>query len=99
MSYVEVPAEFYAKKVCRCPCLTYSISRIYCADIREYSQILKAVLYCNMSPIQVFSMRMENKTRSILVCTLPLEQSLLAETKFLCTTRTHSDILFKGINR
>ena len=65
MSYVEVPAEFYVKKVYRCPCLTYSISRIYCADIREYSQILKAVLYCNRSPIQVFSMRMENKTRSL----------------------------------
>ena len=42
----QVPDEYYPKKVFRFPCLAFFINEIYNANIHEYLQILKAILYC-----------------------------------------------------
>ena len=52
-------AEFYPRKVFRCPCLALFINEIFNTDVREYSQILKAILCYKKMPEHVFNARIE----------------------------------------
>ena len=61
----KVPAEFYPKKLYRCPCLTYLINEIYNAGTWKYSLILKAIEIGKMLSIFVFGTRTEDKTSGI----------------------------------
>ena len=43
-------------------------------------------------------MQTEEKTSGISVCALHLQQVLLAETKFLCTSKGEDEFYFKSLN-
>lgn len=52
-----------------------------------------------MSPILVFCTRTKDKTSGISIGALHLEQFLLAETNFLCTSEEESNFYFETLNR
>ena len=70
---LQVPAEFYPRKVFRCACLASFVNEIFNADIREYSQIIKAILYYKMVLEPVLSTQVEQKTSRVMVYALHLE--------------------------
>ena len=70
---LQVPAEFYRRKVFHCACLASFVNEIFNADIGEYSQIIKAILYYKMVPEPVLSTQVEQKTSGIMVYALHLE--------------------------
>lgn len=99
MSCKVSKVHFYPKKMYRCLCLIHLIDEIYNADIRNYSTILKTITIGKMSPIMLFCTKTDGRTNGIAVCTLDLEQFLLAETKFLCTSQEEGSSYFESLNR
>ena len=57
----QVPAKFYPRKVICCPYLVFFINEIFNVNILEYSETIKAILYCKMAPEQVFSTQVKWK--------------------------------------
>ena len=61
-------ADFYPKRMYQCPCLTYTVNQIYDDGLREYTEISSAILIYKLSPLFVFSTRVENKKSCFVMC-------------------------------
>ena len=94
----KVPTDIYPKKVYRCPCLMYVIKQIYDDSLRNYAEILAALLICKSASTLIFTTGIKNKEICFLMCDQHMSLTLRAETNYDCTSKNNDDFLFAELN-
>ena len=75
------------------------VNEIYDANIRSYSLILENFFKSCITPEQVFSLRVGNKTSCMLTCQAHLILTLLSEMKYECTSQSDNDLLVISLQK
>ena len=91
--------EFYPRKVFCCSCLASYINELFNVDVREYSRILKAILYNKKIPKPQNSAWTEQKQSRIIVCSYHLERFFGRENKYQCASKSEGGFWFEEIDR
>ena len=85
----------YPKKVYCCSCLMHLVNQIYSANIRCSTEILQAInKLCQGSSSRIYCLRMEEKTRCIVLCQALFIITMMSEMNYECTFQTEKDYYF-----
>ena len=87
-----VPADFYPKRVYCYPYLITVIKQIYDDSLRNYAEILNALL--KSASTLVFITRVENKESYFLMRDQHMSLILLAGANYNCTSKSKDDFFF-----
>ena len=97
---IKLPADFYPKKMYRCPFLMHVVKQIYDDDFRDYTEVLAALSNYKPSSTLVFTTQVENNKEScFLMCDQHILLILRAEANYDCASESDDNFLLESLNK